>query len=233
MEDFRCEFEGSLQVKGKVATELKVGKDGVYESFSGLFIWKNGGDTYCDSLLRRTRDDQITRESLVVRMREKKAEFYQRLNDAKMGHVNVDSPNVLNSWRLGCYGRIFLIDKLKRDAAAEIYDCTVDDEQADAPSVKVVTIKLKAVPEQISMRFWVDLQRSGHVVKEEHYAAGNAVSSRIDIKLARFKLGDGSIWMPVSGEFSGYGAREQEDRNSKGADVSRDALRRGRHNGIQ
>src|SRR5262249_12249524 len=85
VEDFRCEFEGTLHLKGKAAENVKVGDDGLYESFSGTFIWKRGGDTRSESLFRRAADNQIARDSLVVRMSQQHAEQYHRLNDAALG----------------------------------------------------------------------------------------------------------------------------------------------------
>src|SRR5215831_9880690 len=76
VEDFRCEFEGTIRHRGKVAEDMKVGEDGVYKSFSGIFIWTRGGDTHSEGLHRRAIDNQITRESLVVRMSQQQAEEY-------------------------------------------------------------------------------------------------------------------------------------------------------------
>ena len=38
------------------------------------------------------------------------------------------------------------------------------------------------------------------MVRVEHYSAKNALSGWLDVELARFKVGDASVWMPVSGE---------------------------------
>ena len=66
VEDFRCEFEGAIRYRGGAAENQKVGDDGLQESFSGVFIWKRGGDTHSESLHRRAADGVIARESLVV-----------------------------------------------------------------------------------------------------------------------------------------------------------------------
>ena len=55
VDDFRCEFEGTIRFKGKSAEGVKLGEDGLHESFSGTFIWKRGGDTCSEILKRRAR----------------------------------------------------------------------------------------------------------------------------------------------------------------------------------
>src|SRR4051794_36938879 len=133
VEDFRCEFEGTMLFKGSVGAneKLKVGEDGLYESFSGLFIWKRGGDTYSDNLIRRAFDGTIARESLVVRMRENRAEKYYRLNDASFGSSVIKGVNELNSWKSNSLGYIFLIDKIKRDVADQGLEPSVGEENLD------------------------------------------------------------------------------------------------------
>jgi hypothetical protein len=207
VEDFRCEFEGATRFKGKVAENEKdkIGEDGLFETFSGVFIWKRGGDTHSDILLRKGGDGTLARESLVVRVREKQAEWYHRLNDAPLGYSVIEDPKKTNSWRSNCLGWIFLIDKIKRDVADESTDPSVSDDQIDGRPLKVLNIALKNVPDSLIYRCWIDLRRNGHVVRRETYRK-KVMGSRLDIKLAPFKVGGAEVWMPVAGEGVGYGA---------------------------
>ena len=52
-------------------------------------------------------------------------------------------------------------------------------------------------------KYFIDLQRNGHVVRVEHYTAKNALASWLDVSLASFKVGDAVVWMPVSGQSVG------------------------------
>jgi hypothetical protein len=203
VEDFRCEFEGTIQFKGKIAEYEKVGQDGLYESYSGIFIWKRGGDTHCEALHRRAFDNEISRESLVVRTRERRAEYYQRLNDAPLGYAVVQKPEEIRLQQKG-FAKIFLIDDLKLTVADASRRCWVSDDELQGRSFKVLNVPLRGVPDLLIGRDWIDLRRNGHVVHQESYTSGKAVSGRLDIALAPFKVGSTEVWMPVAGESVGY-----------------------------
>lgn len=131
VEDFRCEFEGSVRHMGEDAETQKLGEDGLYETFSGTFVWKRGGDTYCDTLRQAAGDNRILRETLVVRAREGQAELYERPNDAPLGYTVIKSPREVNSWRPTCPGWIFLIDRIKRERGDKRFDLSVRDDKVD------------------------------------------------------------------------------------------------------
>ena len=146
IDDFRCEFEGEIRYKGKVAEGQKLGDDGLSESFSGIFIWKRGGDTRSESLHRDASTGQIARESLVVRISEQKAEEYHRLDDAPLGYAVIKNPKEVNSWKPNCLGYIFLIDKIKRQILDENLEPSVDDGQIEGHPLKVLNLAIKAPP---------------------------------------------------------------------------------------
>ena len=207
VEDFRCEFEGKMRFMGKVGESFKVVRDdGLYEEFGGTFIWKRGGDTHSESLHRRVSDGQVTRESLVVRMRQQQAEQYHRLNDAPIGFAVIKNPKEANSDQMNCFGSVFLIDTLKRIVADVNFAAAVYDDQIDGRPLKVLNLTLTGVPNSSPLiyRFWLDLARNGHVVRKENYFPGKVMGGRLDIKLAPFKVGDAEVWMPVSGRSIGY-----------------------------
>jgi hypothetical protein len=207
IEDFRCEFEGTNRFMGKVAESFKVTReDGLYESFSGVFIWKRGGDIHYETWNRRASDNQISRESVVMRMRQRQAEEYYRLNDEPLGYAVIKKPEEVRPDLHNCLAFIFLIDNLKRDIAQKGLDHSVSDNLVDGRPLKVLNIGIKGVPDSLIARYWIDLRRNGHVVRRESYRAGKVMSGRLDIKLAPFEIGDTEVWMPVSGESVGYEA---------------------------
>jgi len=210
IEDFRCEFEGSVQYKGNLAERQKglLGEGGLSETFSGVFLWKRGGDTHSDTLNRRAVDNAIAREVLVVRTKEQQSEEYRRLNDAPLGYSVIKSPKEANSWRLNSLGWIFLLDKIKAQVGEEGFDPSVSDEVVDGRPLKVLTIKFKSIPDSLHFRYWIDLRKSGHVVRVEGFMPGKVRSSHMDIKLDPFKIGDAEVWMPVYGVTYGYVALE-------------------------
>ncbi len=206
VEDFRCEFEGTRRARGKVAEAMKVVReDGLYETFSGVFIWKKGGDMHIESLRRREADNQIARDSVVVRMRRQEAEEYYRLNDEPIGRARIRKPKEVRTNSPGRLGSIFPLDLIKRAATDDTLECTVTDDQIDGRPLKVVNVAFKGVPDSLFNRYWIDLRRNGHVVRIESYSR-KVMSGRLDIQLAPFKVGGAEVWMPVSGESVGYAA---------------------------
>jgi hypothetical protein len=218
VEDFRCEFEGSLRFAGKVLEQERakgtVREDGLHETFSGLFIWKRGGDAHCDSLIRTEIDASLRRQTLVVRMGEQRAEMHQRYNDGGIGNADIDTPSRINSSRSDCLGSIFLIDTIKRFAFDDVnYMPSVTDGEIDGRPMKVLSIALKGVPDDPDFllgRYWIDLRRNGHVVRTEGYQSGSEMVGRLDIELAPFQVGDVKVWMPVSGKGVGYAALDED-----------------------
>jgi hypothetical protein len=206
VEDFRCEFEGTTRVRGKAAEDMKIVRDdGLHESFSGMFIWKKGGNIHIESLHRRATDNQVDRRSVVVRMRQEQAEEYRRLNDAAFGSAIIKRPKDVRTDLIGSPGSIFLFDRLKQIAADDTLECSVSEDQSDGRPLEVLKVAFKGVPDSLFSRYWIDLRRSGHVVRVESYS-GKVMSGRLDIKLASFKAGGAEVWMPVSGDSVGYAA---------------------------
>ena len=206
VEDFRCEFEGSIRFKGTShdAQTRPLGEDGLSETFSGIFIWKRTGDTFVDILHRMEPAKNMTRNGIAVRMSRAEAEESFNHDNERLGVSLIKSPNEIETWRADSYGWIFLIDKLKRLVANSGYTITVTDDLVDGRKLKVFNVGLTGMTDLILQRYWVDLGRNGHVVKRETYDADHKLSSRTDITLASFRIGKEEVWMPTAGETVGY-----------------------------
>jgi hypothetical protein len=206
VEDFRCEFEGTTRFMGKIAELPKDGDNGPHESFSGVFIWKRGGDIHSDSLKRRAVDGRVDQETLVVRAAQRQAEEYYRPNDAAIGHAVIKDPKLVKLSQHDCYASIFLLDTIKRDVTAENHEAWVSDDEIDGRPLKVLNIALRRtnVPNSLIGRYWIDLRRNGHVVRAEGYQSGQRMGGRLDIRLAPFRVGGVEVWMPVHGVRTGY-----------------------------
>ena len=118
---------GGNSVPGSGSGAPGLGPDGLYESFSGMFIWRRDGDTRNDCFHQRAGDSTIVRETLVVRPRDNQAEQYRRLNDAPIGYSVIQSPKLVNSWDPASFGFVFLIDKIKREVADDQFDSSVGE----------------------------------------------------------------------------------------------------------
>jgi hypothetical protein len=219
VEDFRCEFEGTLYYRGKVAedpsTKPQIGPDGLAQAFDGVFTWKRGGETRSDGMYRMQGIMAgIQHKILVVRPSRNESEWYIRFNDAPLGKAVIQPPQKGSSHSPDCYGYIFLIDHIKQEVADETnLVATVTDDQIEGRALKVLSFTMKGFPDAFLECYWIDLRRGGHVVRNEIYrkyeGSGKLVmDGRLDIKLDSFKVGDAEVWMPVSGEDVGYGASE-------------------------
>ena len=145
VEDFRCEFEGSIRITGRNANAFKgtLGQDGLLQSFSGIFVWKRGGDTLSDILCRQGADNSIMRQTLVVRISRHEAEQYFRNNDAPLGYSVLQKPSDVDSFQPNCLGRVFLLDKIKRDISNQSLENSIADGQIDGLSLKVLSVSPK------------------------------------------------------------------------------------------
>ena len=104
-------------------------------------------------------------------------------------------------------GHIFLIAAMKRDVANDQMEASIEDDQIDGRRLKVLRLALRLPSgSRLVKRYWIDLERSGQIVRVETYDGGKTLGSRLDIKLAPFKVGDVQVWMPVSGISVGYGS---------------------------
>lgn len=211
IKDFQCEYEGKVYYLNKeVQRSRKLGDDGLFLSFSGFYLWKQGGNTLVDSLNRSEPDGNIIRETLIMRPLEKQAESYRRPVDAAIGEAEFHDVNRYNANRSGMLGEIFLIDEIKRLALDKNLESKVDDQTLEGRLVKVLTFSTTNFKWPAD-RFWIDLKRTGHVVRRETYAPKGlapeeSLLGRVDIKLAPFKVNGFELWMPISGVAEGHAA---------------------------
>jgi hypothetical protein len=160
IEDFRCEYEGTSHYMYPSLRKLEQLKDdGLYETFSGVFIWKAGGDTVLDAFHRREPTHKIVRETLIVRGEE--AEHYLRLENEPLGGAEIDEASFTNADRSGSLGHLFLIDSIKRFLSSENFVASLEDTSFDGRPCTVLTIRLKPTG-KLYQRFWIDLKRGGH-----------------------------------------------------------------------
>jgi hypothetical protein len=201
LEDFRCEFEGTVHDASQSAPGSPVAPGERRDSFSGMFLWKKNGGFWCDSFHENSqRSRRVERRTMVVRSHDKDAEEYRRINDVVDGQRTFGSPSVFRA-QPDFEGpqSLFLIDDFKDQASDQAYSTSVRDDQVDGSALKVLEISVKDI-KQLMRRYWIDLGRNGHVVRFEAYWKGEQIWLRRDIKLASFRVSDAQIWMPVSAE---------------------------------
>jgi len=203
IDDFRCEYEGtSYALEEAIKRELKLGGDGLYNTFSGVFIWKKPGDTHVSSFHRHEPKGTVMREELVVQAEAGKSEQLIKPDEASVGQATIDDALFVNSDRTGSYGQLYMLDTIKRFAAMEGVEASIKTEVFDKRTLTVLTFSFRGTTQPFQ-RFWLDLSRGGHAVRRESFIAGELVG-RIDVKLEAFKVGNDQVWMPKSGILEGH-----------------------------
>ena len=97
-----------------------------------------------------------------------------------------------------------MLDKLKRLSVDEGWELSVDDQEMDGTPFKLINVFLPGSADSVFQQFWIDLKRNGHIVKHVTYDDKHAVTSRQEITLASFVVGNKKVWMPVAGQTNGY-----------------------------
>ncbi len=213
VEDFRCEFEGSskaAKAEGAAAEKLlvKPGEDGSYDTFGGVFVWKRGGEMSSDALHRRSIDNVVSRELILVRPRQRELELHTRPNTTTVGHTEIRNFDQVYISMFDTPAKFFLIDDVKRCIDLEYYKTSVADDQIEGRPVKALSVFLtfkgpKNIPDQLLMRYWIDLHKSGQVVRKEYYQ-DDVMGARFEIALRSFKVGSEDVWMPISADMKSY-----------------------------
>jgi hypothetical protein len=208
VEDFRCEVEGTSHFRGKLASINRVDADGLFEKWSGIYLWKRGGFVRSESLSGLPSYGMYSRHSVSARIPEKIAEYEIRPDDDPRTVISAGIKKLkdVHIWDEGL-GHLFLIDKMKWQAANDGFELSVADGALEGHPLKIVNVRLKGLKDMLVGRYFVDLRRSGQVVRVQHYIS-NSLSGWLDITLAPFKVGDAEVWMPIYGLSVGLMALE-------------------------
>src|SRR5262249_24189954 len=156
------------------------------------------GDINVNTLHRTEPGGAIEREQLIVRASKDEAEHYLRRDNAPIGQGIIDRPVMLHANRPGSLGSIFLIDTIKRVNGLGKLVFSVTRDVLDGQELRLLSISFENSPTPYH-KFWINLRRGGHVVRWETFAPGGELRGRSKIELRSFRLGEKTVWMPVSG----------------------------------
>ena len=200
--DFRCEFEGTLRLESNEVKKIRgLREDGLYNTFSGAFIWKAGGNTNLDVLHRHEPTGEITHEQLVFT--DDEAQHLIRLEDRPLGSGTIENPNITNSDRSGSLGEIFLIESIKRLVVMIGMEATLSEETIEGRPCTVLSITQQSTG-MLLQKFFLDMKRGGHAIRRESYSGEENLVSRSDITLDQFEVDGVTVWMPVSAEIESH-----------------------------
>lgn len=207
VKDFRCEFEGENVYKGERAERAAgtLGPDGLAETFGGAFVWQRDGDRRYDLLKRRASGNQIAREIAIVHMRDKRTERSYGANDGSIGHVDIEHLSMQRINANSYFGELLPLGEIKEMVGDDTYETIVSNDEIEGRPLKRLTVylKYKDIPNILARRYWIDLARSGQVVRVDSFLE-KSLAVRWDITLKSFRVGDADVWMPISGEIKNY-----------------------------
>jgi len=208
LQDVTCEYEGEMSFPQETESG-EFGPDGLYDTYSGLFISRRDGAMLEDVYHRYAPDfQQVARKTTAMISGE--CEEYSRRFDEPNGRGHISPAHFMRLDRTGSLGRIMCDNLLLGLLGDDTWEMTSDgSELVDGRECLVVTFHRYRSGERkpsLSERFWIDPQRGGHALKRETHVDNGKLVNRIDdIVLKQFVDGQGRrIWLPLSGTFVAY-----------------------------
>ncbi len=212
VEDFSCEYEGSMSYTAETAkTNLKLSPKGVYDEYSGRYSFRKDGAALLDIYHRFAPSNELQRQTTAVI--NGFATIYRRSSDSAQGSgtrspirgdelTAMASPviimardTLLKNLQYEGFRVLRQPDELVDSHLCEVYDFVY--KRGENPT-------LQNAPGE---RFWVDMRRDGHVLKHEAYAQNiTHLASRLSkVNLVSVPFGKGQdAWFPTSGRSEGF-----------------------------
>ena len=209
MKDVTFEYEGKMTFPegGKSAVH---DADGLFDDYSGVVAERRDGAILVDIYHRfYKRNHEIVRET--VAMLGERCEIYMRTVDQRGASGQVVDAHYSRAELSGSMSRIsyahILIGILR-----DVNWAVIQEESEPVAGRQCIVVKFIFVPDnKLSLRFWIDLERGGHVLKYEEMQGKEVRARAYDVSLEQFKDSQGqAVWIPVSGVWEGYVAVDKE-----------------------
>jgi hypothetical protein len=206
-EGYSCEYEGRVRyTRASDRDSLRLGNDGIAQIFSGSFTYRWDGAARLDYFVTHMSDHKVAKASIaIINDRKTIASGYvdDLMKTAKVSRADAHSNNIEHPYSLG---RLHGLDLLRRHCAAQLTMVHEGTEPLDGYSCEVVTFKYTpaSIPpeKESSQKFWVDLERGGHILRRELYRGANLSERLSRVQLAPFDGPKGSkVWLPISGTY--------------------------------
>ena len=203
LRDFSLEYEGVIKAPSKAVQERierDLGSEGVYDTFSGLYLRRSDGASLVDIFHRFAPENSLSRQTIAT-IRGRREEFFRTDNRLKGGEIQ---PESFAQQDLECsYGRIFLYPFL-RGLLSYPKTRAIREEAEDVHGHRCEVVSFPIGPQDhpekgIIYRFWIDLDRGGNVLKRETTQGGGLFDRTSGIELKRFDAGGVEVWLPIRG----------------------------------
>ena len=212
VEDFSCEFEGSLRYTTKNSWDrLHLPDSGLYDEFSGNYTWRNDGAAILDVYHRFAPSNDLQRQTTAAIKGE--VTDYRRSSDAIQGSGTKTAIHGTEFTATASPAILLARDRLLANLGDEGFRVLQQpDEFVDSALCEVYDFVYKRGPNSTlkdapGERFWVDMRRDGHVLKHESYNENSShVASRLSgVRLMRVPIGNNQdAWFPSTGVGQGF-----------------------------
>jgi hypothetical protein len=220
--DFALVCEG--EVTGAAPDLKKQGKARSHDrAFQGSYAYRaSDGAAYLDLIQKPFGREGSFLRTTYGQVKGKRAEVQRHSDQRGPSAPFVERRGSPAAFRFPCSPERFIYlcnwRRLGYSAASIGYQCEGWDEIDGNPvlRISIVHAPKSLVPEKTRSRYWVDLNRGGHVLREEFYR-GSALWWRVDkVRLSRIPLGGGrGVWFPVGAEMDSFLLGKRDSNNPR------------------
>lgn len=206
-QDVSFDYEGKQYVPGPIEQRSQeLGPDGVALVYTGSFRRRSDGATLVDIYDLDKRIDRA--EHNQIALLNGRTETTSLYADEKQAKISIGSHGPLEYAGRANYRRICMADWVRQFAeSAYLYDY-LGFKQLDGEECLVVRFRLAlnestSKNRQNSHTFWIDMNRGGNVVRQEH-RRGEDLFGLTTARLEKFATKPGRFaWVPISGRHEG------------------------------
>lgn len=199
--------DASFDFEGRQGFPTDARPNDLTENYTGRFRRRADGAMQVDSY----RFEQLSGKARhdVVAILEGTTGYSSRKADRKDASITFKKQGPLEYAGTGNYRKIWLADQVEKLAESPYQYEYEGIQRVDGEECVVARFRLTvddSIPKDktVSLLFWVDLKRGGHVVRHEQRHRGENLAGLTIIRLGRFERGRGRVaWLPISGRAEG------------------------------
>lgn len=214
--DYTCEFEGT-------EVEMGPGDDGAAtgprpgRSYGGAFTWTARGDVRSDVYEHDPSYGRTTWKTVVRKAADGQFATTIRANDDPFVNSSVTPENASHFDMDSRCGQLDPLGRIKQHLSSPDIEAEVEGEEIDGRPMQRLTLfgKGKDSGRIVREKYWLDLARSGRVVRAEWYLLGRK-AVEWDFELRPFEVDGEKIWRPISGSMKNYMGNLIREMNESG-----------------
>jgi len=202
--DYTCEFEGAEVELGPGGGDAETGpRPG--RSYGGAFIWTARGDVRSDVYEHDASYGRTTWKTVIRKADDGRFATTIRANDDPFVNSSVTPENASHFDMEGRCGQLDPLGRIKQHLSSPDIEAEVEEEELDGRPMQRLTLYGKGMGSDriVRAKYWLDLARSGRVVRAEGYLLGRK-AVEWDFELRPFEVDGEEVWRPISGSMKNY-----------------------------